>query len=161
MSAKLAEVTRLTANRNCRIGPSIRLSSHATVPKVIRRHLGTFDGSLNSAHLITGNRWGSLTRSQAQPSSESASTSSGVQNFKDAEPIPVRNAEGTLATFPDVPAVYGVYNAAGELQYIGLSRKVQFTSTLNAVDASCELCARTISHSSTSSSAGSSISFEN
>ncbi len=38
---------------------------------------------------------------------------------------PLRMAEGAVAGAPPAPGVYAVYDAAGTLQYVGLSRKVR------------------------------------
>ena len=38
--------------------------------------------------------------------------------------VPVM-AKGELSQYPDAPGVYAVYDGAGQLQYIGLSRKVR------------------------------------
>ena len=43
--------------------------------------------------------------------------------LKDAALVPVME-KGELTQYPEAPGVYAVYNAAGELQYVGLSRKV-------------------------------------
>ena len=58
---------------------------------------------------------------------KTSKSSSGIVDFKDAEMVPVRNADGVVGSFPDAPGVYGFYNTVGELQYIGLSRKVSDT----------------------------------
>lgn len=46
----------------------------------------------------------------------------------------VRNADGSLGRFPDTAGVYGIFDGRGELQYIGLSRKVSATITTYAKD---------------------------
>lgn len=43
--------------------------------------------------------------------------------LKDAASVPVMQ-KGELSEFPGAPGVYAVYDKAGALQYIGLSRKV-------------------------------------
>lgn len=52
------------------------------------------------------------------------STPGGPPTLTDTELKLVRAADGALNSFPDAPGVYGVFNQAGELQYVGLSRKV-------------------------------------
>ena len=56
-------------------------------------------------------------------SSAEASTS-GPPKFSETATQPVRASDGTVNSFPALPGVYGVFNPAGELQYIGLSRNV-------------------------------------
>lgn len=53
-----------------------------------------------------------------------ASSASSVPEFANTEAKPVKGADGSLTSFPDAPGVYAIFNPAGELQYIGLSRKV-------------------------------------
>ncbi|GBF96829.1 hypothetical protein Rsub_09685 [Raphidocelis subcapitata] len=51
--------------------------------------------------------------------------------------VPVM-AKGEMSAYPDQPGVYAVYDAAGELQYIGLTRKVS-ASVANHMQALPEL----------------------
>ena len=44
--------------------------------------------------------------------------------LNDAALVPVMD-KGEMTQYPEAPGVYAVYNAAGELQYVGLSRKVR------------------------------------
>ena len=43
--------------------------------------------------------------------------------LKDTELVQLK-VTGAMTELPGEPGVYAVYNAAGELQYVGLSRKV-------------------------------------
>ncbi len=43
-----------------------------------------------------------------------------------AEAIPLQDAEGKRARFPEAAGVYAVYSEDGRLQYVGMSRKVWF-----------------------------------
>lgn len=56
----------------------------------------------------------------------------GTADTKLPDPQPVRKAEGGLASFPQSPGVYTVYDKGGTLQYVGMSRKVA-TSIANHV----------------------------
>ena len=52
-----------------------------------------------------------------------ASTDTVLPALPEVEPL--RVAEGAVAGAPAAPGVYAVYDSAGALQYIGLSRKVR------------------------------------
>ena len=56
-------------------------------------------------------------------SASESTTESGV-SFTEVEALPVREDGGGLISTPAVPGVYAFYDKEGELQYIGLSRKV-------------------------------------
>ena len=56
-------------------------------------------------------------------SASDSSTEAGV-SFTAVEALPVREDGGGLIATPAVPGVYAFYDKEGELQYIGLSRKV-------------------------------------
>lgn len=45
-------------------------------------------------------------------------------SYADAEAVPVVGADGAPARLPATPGVYAVSDAAGALQYVGVSRKV-------------------------------------
>ena len=47
-----------------------------------------------------------------------------VSSLAESESIPVKNADGMMAQFPTTSGVYAVYDSAGTLQYIGISRKI-------------------------------------
>lgn len=51
------------------------------------------------------------------------------QSFTATEPLPVRAEDGSLASVPSDPGIYAFYDKDGELQYIGLSRKVELQPT--------------------------------
>ena len=51
-----------------------------------------------------------------------ASTDTVLPALPEVEPL--RVAEGAVAGAPAAPGVYAIYDSAGVLQYIGLSRKV-------------------------------------
>ena len=67
----------------------------------------------------------SIVASSAPPESSTEIS----QNFTATEPLPVRAEDGSLASVPSDPGIYAFYDKDGELQYIGLSRKVEIQPT--------------------------------
>lgn len=61
-------------------------------------------------------------RARHAPCVCAASTDVALPALPEVEPL--RVAEGAVAGAPAAPGVYAVYDSAGVLQYIGLSRKV-------------------------------------
>ena len=61
-------------------------------------------------------------RARRAPCVCAASTDTALPALPEVEPL--RVAEGAVAGAPAAPGVYAVYDSAGVLQYIGLSRKV-------------------------------------
>lgn len=61
-------------------------------------------------------------RARCAPCVCAASTNTVLPALPEVEPL--RVAEGAVAGAPAAPGVYAVYDSAGVLQYIGLSRKV-------------------------------------
>lgn len=53
--------------------------------------------------------------------------STAVTSFADAPALPVVNPDGQPTNFPGVSGVYAVYDRAGTLQYVGISRKINIT----------------------------------
>lgn len=56
-----------------------------------------------------------------------AAAAAGAEHASYVEAQPVQE-KGELTQFPAAAGVYAVYSPDGRLQYIGLSRKVSFTS---------------------------------
>jgi hypothetical protein len=53
-------------------------------------------------------------------------------SLKETPATPVM-AKGEMSAFPSAPGVYAVYDAAGELQYVGLSRKARALGDASSV----------------------------
>ncbi|PSC76690.1 Monothiol glutaredoxin-chloroplastic [Micractinium conductrix] len=55
-----------------------------------------------------------------------------LQSFATTEPQRVRGGDGQLAPMPGTPGVYAVYDSTGDLQYVGISRKVAVSMATHA-----------------------------
>jgi hypothetical protein len=61
-----------------------------------------------------------------------------IPSFVESPALPVKQEDGTITEFPETSGVYAVYDNAGVLQYVGVSRKVN-VSVATHLDALPEL----------------------
>ena len=72
--------------------------------------------------------WPTQQRRIAARSASPESTPATSSSYADTQSFSVREESGALRPAPSQPGIYAFYNKEGQLQYIGLSRKVSAAS---------------------------------
>lgn len=101
--------------------PSLR--SHSSPARTSSARTPQAASSLRMATVHNKGRQSSHCEASSQSAESSASEA--ASSFSTIDASPVRGEDGSLAAAPGQAGIYAFYSKDGELQYIGLSRKVR------------------------------------